>query len=209
MRPGGAARRARGGGGQGARARARARSRGDTGGRRLRLGLAGGGRGRRSARARASSAIRRRRTRRTSSSRSTPRAMEPRRILVLAGDGGRLDHQLSTLLLLGSERYAGSQVDALVGRAWVHVVRGAHARGSAGRARLAARARRAGRGRDDEGLAYPLEARRSRRGRAAASRTSSRRTRRTSRSRTACSWPIRPGEPSDKYKASAGSLVVA
>ena len=51
--------------------------------------------------------------------------MEPQRILVLAGDGGRLDHQLSTLLLLASERYAGVQVDALVGEAWVHVVRGA------------------------------------------------------------------------------------
>ena len=43
---------------------------------------------------------------------------------MLAGDGGRLDHQLSTLLLLGSERYAGVQVDALVGEAWVHVIRG-------------------------------------------------------------------------------------
>ena len=51
-------------------------------------------------------------------------ALDPRRILVLAGDGGRLDHQLSTLLLLGSERYARVQVDALVGEAWVHVVNG-------------------------------------------------------------------------------------
>ena len=51
-------------------------------------------------------------------------ALDPQRILVLAGDGGRLDHQLSTLLLLASERYAGVQVDALVGSAWVHVVRG-------------------------------------------------------------------------------------
>jgi thiamine pyrophosphokinase len=50
-------------------------------------------------------------------------AMEPRRILVLAGEGGRLDHQLSVLLLLASERYAGMQVDALVGLGWVHVVR--------------------------------------------------------------------------------------
>ena len=52
-------------------------------------------------------------------------AMKPRRILVLAGEGGRLDHQLSALLLLGSERYAGVQLDALVGHAWVHVVRAA------------------------------------------------------------------------------------
>jgi thiamine pyrophosphokinase len=53
--------------------------------------------------------------------------MDPKRILVLAGDGGRLDHLLSTLLLLGSERYAGAQVDALMGTAWVHVVRGSRA----------------------------------------------------------------------------------
>jgi thiamine pyrophosphokinase len=52
-------------------------------------------------------------------------AMEPARILVLAGDGGRLDHLLSTLLLLASERYAASQIDALVGTASVQVVRGA------------------------------------------------------------------------------------
>ena len=51
-------------------------------------------------------------------------AMRPERILVLAGDGGRIDHQLSTLLLLGSERYSASQVDALIGPARVHVVRG-------------------------------------------------------------------------------------
>jgi thiamine pyrophosphokinase len=46
------------------------------------------------------------------------------RILVLAGGGGRLDHLLSALLLLGHERYANAQVDALVGPARVHVVRG-------------------------------------------------------------------------------------
>jgi thiamine pyrophosphokinase len=51
-------------------------------------------------------------------------AMSPERILVLAGDGGRLDHQLAALLLLGSDRYARSQVDALVGPARVHVIRG-------------------------------------------------------------------------------------
>ncbi len=47
----------------------------------------------------------------------------PERILVLAGDGGRLDHLLSALLLLGSQRYAGVQLDAHVGAALVHVVR--------------------------------------------------------------------------------------
>ena len=51
-------------------------------------------------------------------------AMDPERVLVLAGTGGRLDHELAALLLLASDRYAGSQVDALVGAARVHVVRG-------------------------------------------------------------------------------------
>ena len=49
--------------------------------------------------------------------------MEPQRILVLAGTGGRLDHELSALLLLASERYAAVQIDAVVGEARVHVIR--------------------------------------------------------------------------------------
>lgn len=48
---------------------------------------------------------------------------EPTRILILAGDGGRLDHLLATLLLLGSPRYAEVQIDAEIGAASVHVVR--------------------------------------------------------------------------------------
>jgi len=46
------------------------------------------------------------------------------RILVLAGDRGRLDHLLAGLLLLGSGKYAGVEIDARVGFARVHVVRG-------------------------------------------------------------------------------------
>ena len=46
------------------------------------------------------------------------------RILVLAGDGGRLDHLLAALLVLGHGRYAAVEIDALVGAARVHVVRG-------------------------------------------------------------------------------------
>ena len=49
--------------------------------------------------------------------------MEPERVLVLAARGGRLDHELSSLLLLASERYAGVQVDAAVGDSYVNVVR--------------------------------------------------------------------------------------
>jgi thiamine pyrophosphokinase len=47
----------------------------------------------------------------------------PARILVLAGDGGRLDHLLATLLGLASPRYVGVQIDDEVGPARVHVVR--------------------------------------------------------------------------------------
>jgi thiamine pyrophosphokinase len=50
--------------------------------------------------------------------------MSPARILVLAAEGGRLDHLLSAALLLASERYARSQIDAFVGKARIHVLRG-------------------------------------------------------------------------------------
>jgi thiamine pyrophosphokinase len=51
-------------------------------------------------------------------------ALGARRILVVGDGGGRLDHLLGALLLLGHERYAGIEVDALLGRAEAHVVRG-------------------------------------------------------------------------------------
>ena len=51
-------------------------------------------------------------------------AFAPQRILVLGSDAGRLDHLLSTLLLLGSERFAGCELDAALGPAVVHVIRG-------------------------------------------------------------------------------------
>ena len=46
------------------------------------------------------------------------------RVVVLADDGGRLDHLLSALLLLASAKYAGARLDAQVGRGLVHVVHG-------------------------------------------------------------------------------------
>jgi thiamine pyrophosphokinase len=51
-------------------------------------------------------------------------ALGAKRVLVVASGGGRLDHLLASLLLLGSERYAGLEVDALVGESLVQVVRG-------------------------------------------------------------------------------------
>jgi len=50
--------------------------------------------------------------------------LEPERILVLGGAGGRLDHLLGGLLLLAADAYAGVEVDAQLGAAAVHVVRG-------------------------------------------------------------------------------------
>ena len=50
-------------------------------------------------------------------------ALGARRVLVVASAGGRLDHLLSALLLLGSERYEQVELDALVGDALVHVIR--------------------------------------------------------------------------------------
>jgi thiamine pyrophosphokinase len=52
-------------------------------------------------------------------------ALAPRRVVVLADGAGRLDHLLSSLLLLGAPRYAAIDLDAQVGDALVHVVRGA------------------------------------------------------------------------------------
>ena len=54
------------------------------------------------------------------------RALElrPTRIVVLAVVGDRLDHLLSTFQLLASSRYAAVELDADIGPAQVHVVRG-------------------------------------------------------------------------------------
>jgi thiamine pyrophosphokinase len=51
-------------------------------------------------------------------------ALGARRVLVVASADGRLDHLLASLALLGAERYAELELDAIVGAALVHVVRG-------------------------------------------------------------------------------------
>jgi thiamine pyrophosphokinase len=50
--------------------------------------------------------------------------LEPERILVIGSAGGRLDHLFGGLLLLAADDYAGVQVDAQLGAAAVHVLRG-------------------------------------------------------------------------------------
>jgi thiamine pyrophosphokinase len=60
-------------------------------------------------------------------------ALAARRVLVVASAEGRLDHLLASLALLAADRYAALEVDALVGDAVVHVVRGRRSlRGQAG-----------------------------------------------------------------------------
>jgi thiamine pyrophosphokinase len=85
-------------------------------------------------------------------------ARGPRRILVLSGDGGRLDHLLGLLLLLGSERYASVELDAIVGTARAHVVRGERTlEGTAGELVSLLAVHGAAEGVRTEGLAYPLD----------------------------------------------------
>ena len=84
-------------------------------------------------------------------------ALSPARILVLAGSGGRLDHELATLLLLASQRYADIQVDAVIGEAHVHVIRCARSlEGAPGELVTLVALHGAADGVTTEGLAYPL-----------------------------------------------------
>jgi len=50
-----------------------------------------------------------------------------RRIVVVGGDGGRLDHLLGNAFLLASDRWAGIEIDAVLGDARIWVVRGERA----------------------------------------------------------------------------------
>lgn len=81
-----------------------------------------------------------------------------RRIVVLGGHGGRLDHLLANALLLASPRYAGTELVAHMGQARVAVVR-SHAalQGSTGDlvSLLAVHGR--ARGVTTHGLLYPLQ----------------------------------------------------
>jgi thiamine pyrophosphokinase len=84
-------------------------------------------------------------------------ARRPERILVVAGEGGRLDHLLSTLLLLGAEKYAGVELDAWVGPARAHVVRGSRALdGTPGELVTLVALHGPAEGIRTEGLVYPL-----------------------------------------------------
>lgn len=80
-----------------------------------------------------------------------------RRVLVVASADGRLDHLLSALLLLASDRYADVEIDALVGDTLVHVVRGSRSlSGDPGDLVTLLPLGGAADGVSTEGLAYPL-----------------------------------------------------
>jgi thiamine pyrophosphokinase len=84
-------------------------------------------------------------------------ALAPARILVVGGATGRLDHRLGELLLLAAPAYAGVEVDALLGRARVHVIRGERQLGGApGELISLLPLHGEARGVVSEGLVYPL-----------------------------------------------------
>jgi thiamine pyrophosphokinase len=83
--------------------------------------------------------------------------LSPDRVLVLAGDGGRLDHLLAALLLLASPSWADVEVDAEIGGARVHVIRSERALvGTPGELVSLIAAHGPAEGVRTEGLEYPL-----------------------------------------------------
>jgi thiamine pyrophosphokinase len=84
-------------------------------------------------------------------------ALEPRRVLVVASAGGRLDHLLSAALVLAAPALAGIEVDAVVGESTIHVIRGERTlRGRPGELVTLLPAHGAAEGVVTEGLLYPL-----------------------------------------------------
>ena len=84
-------------------------------------------------------------------------ALGARRVLVIASAGGRLDHLAASLLLLGADRYAELELDALVGDALVHVVRSARTlRGTPGELLTLLPLGGGAEGVTTSGLEYPL-----------------------------------------------------
>jgi thiamine pyrophosphokinase len=84
--------------------------------------------------------------------------LEAGRLVVVASEGGRLDHLLGLLLLLGAERFRFLEVDALVGSARVHVVRGSRTlNGAAGDLVSLLALHGPAEGVTTHGLEYPLD----------------------------------------------------
>ena len=86
-------------------------------------------------------------------------ALRPTRILVVGSGGGRLDHLLGSLLLLADERYAAAKVDAHLGDAQVHIIRGSRTlAGTPGDLLTLLPVHGAAEGVTTAGLEYPLRA---------------------------------------------------
>jgi thiamine pyrophosphokinase len=82
----------------------------------------------------------------------------PQRLLVVASDGGRLDHLVSSMQVLGAPALEGVEIDALVGDALVHVVRGERTlEGSAGELLTLLSLHGRAEGVTTHGLAYALD----------------------------------------------------
>jgi len=84
--------------------------------------------------------------------------LQPERILVLGSAGGRLDHLFGSLLILAADAFACVQVDAQLGAAAVHVVRGERVlRGEPGELLSLFAVGGAANGVVTQGLVYPLD----------------------------------------------------
>jgi thiamine pyrophosphokinase len=82
---------------------------------------------------------------------------EPRRILVVGGIDGRLDHLFGELLILGAEEFARVEVDAVLGDARAHVIRNERVlSGTEGELISLFAVNGPAMGIETEGLAYPL-----------------------------------------------------
>jgi thiamine pyrophosphokinase len=84
-------------------------------------------------------------------------ALEPARVVVVGSSGGRLDHLLGSVLLLGLERYAGAEIDAYLGAVQIHIVHGSRTlRGTPGELVSLVPLHGAAEGVTTRGLVYPL-----------------------------------------------------
>jgi len=84
-------------------------------------------------------------------------ALDPARIVVIGSGGGRLDHLLGSVLLLGLERYASAEIDAYLGTARIHIVHSSRTlTGTPGELVSLAPLHGAADGVTTRGLVYPL-----------------------------------------------------
>ena len=84
-------------------------------------------------------------------------ALGPARIVFVGWGGGRLDHLLGSVLLLADKRYAAAEIDAYLGDAYAHIIRGSRTlAGVPGDLLSLLPVHGAAEGITTEGLEYPL-----------------------------------------------------